>query len=469
MKGRSSWEDVSLRHFAAGNAVGLVAHLREALATQDGGTVQWVILCFWLLELLLAKNADYPDLKGNIQSFLLGHINMLHIRTAFQLVSSHNRDGAASIAGAVKAFENVILHLIDKHSWRTIYDSFNLQVEDLLFETSISLLDSSMMPCMAAEGDFRLEVSRVFTSLLRSDIQLYTSHSASQPDVLKQMNYTPVRSDSAFAHFVILLCTKIHDVAAACNYLDTCLMRLYDLQSALRAFTSKSLLVFGASLFLKLGLYEDAVDLALEFDITLAKDLANLFEVPQALRKRLWLRVVRHIINDRSLVTAYVAVAAFHHHILRLAISESGRAFKESRFLSIEDMLFVFPDFIVIDTFKTEIEGSLKESDQHIISTRTCMAASANTAKSLCRKTQTLVSLQIRLCAGTRCVLSGCPVLMRPFNYYASGFVNQSSSAQLEAHGCAKGSKCHRRSLPLNLDCPLTGCQMINSIDSAFT
>ena len=458
-----------MRHFAAGNAVGLVAHLREALATQDGGTVQWVILCFWLLELLLAKNADYPDLKGNIQSFLLGHINMLHIRTAFQLVSSHNRDGAASIAGAVKAFENVILHLIDKHSWRTIYDSFNLQVEDLLFETSTSLLDSSMMPCMAAEGDFNLEVSRVFTSFLRSDIQLYTSHSASQPDVLKQMNYTPVRSDSAFAHFVILLCTKIHDVAAACNYLDTCLMRLYDLQSALRAFTSKSLLVFGASLFLKLGLYEDAVDLALEFDITLAKDLANLFEVPQALRKRLWLRVVRHIINDRSLVTAYVAVAAFHHHILRLAISESGRAFKESRFLSIEDMLFVFPDFIVIDTFKTEIEGSLKESDQHIISTRTCMAASANTAKSLCRKTQTLVSLQIRLCAGTRCVLSGCPVLMRPFNYYASGFVNQSSSAQLEAHGCAKGSKCHRRSLPLNLDCPLTGCQMINSIDSAFT
>ena len=265
--------------------------------------MQWVILCFWLLELLLAKNADYPDLKGNIQSFLLGHINMLHIRTAFQLVSSHNRDGAASIAGAVKAFENVILHLIDKHSidsgvanfflrkdkscvgWRTIYDSFNLQVEDLLFETSTSLLDSSMMPCMAAEGDFNLEVSRVFTSFLRSDIQLYTSHSASQPDVLKQMNYTPVRSDSAFAHFVILLCTKIHDVAAACNYLDTCLMRLYDLQSALRAFTSKSLLVFGASLFLKLGLYEDAVDLALEFDITLAKDLANLFEVPQALRK----------------------------------------------------------------------------------------------------------------------------------------------------------------------------------------
>ena len=181
------------------------------------------------------------------------------------------------------------------------------------------------------------------------------------------------------------------------------------------------------------------------------------------------MRVVRHIINDRSLVTAYVAVAAFHRHILRLAISESGRAFKESRFLSIEDMLFVFPDFIVIDTFKTEIEGSLKESDQHIMSTRTCMAASANTAKSLCRETQTLVSLQIRLCAGTRCVLSGCPVLMRPFNYYASGFVNQSSSAQLEAHGCAKGSKCHRCSLPLNFDCPLTGCQMINSIDSAFT
>ena len=173
--------------------------------------------------------------------------------------------------------------------------------------------------------------------------------------------------------------------------------------------------------------------------------------------RRLWLAVVKHIINDRS-----------------LAISESGRAFKESRFLSIEDMLLVFPDFIVIDTFKAEIEGCLTDSDHHIISTRTCMAASANTAKHFCRETQTLVSLQLRLYAATRCVLSGYPVLMGPFNYYASGFVNRSFPldgvpAQLKGHSCAKGSKCHRCSLPLNFDCPLTGCHMINSIDSAFT
>lgn len=149
--------------------------------------------------------------------------------------------------------------------WSTIFNLLKLQVEDLLFETSISLLDSSMMPCITAEGDFSLDISRVLTSLLRSDIksnfciQSHASHS--------------IRYDSAFAHFVVLLCTKIHDVAASCGYLDAWLLRLFDLQSALRAFNSKSLLVFIASLFLKLGLYEDAVDLALEFDIPLAKDL----------------------------------------------------------------------------------------------------------------------------------------------------------------------------------------------------
>ena len=73
-------------------------------------------------------------------------------------------------------------------------------------------------------------------------------------------------------------------------------MRLYDLQTALRALHSKSLPVFGASLFLKLGLYEDAVDLALEFDITLAKDLANLFEVPQASKE----------VSGRSLLVIYL-------------------------------------------------------------------------------------------------------------------------------------------------------------------
>ena len=109
-----------MRHFACGNAIGLVAHLRKALATQADGTVQWVIVCFWLLEMLQAKHADYPDLKGNIPLFLLGYINMLHIRTVFQLVSSHNCDGAASIAGAVKAFDLVILHLIDKNSMHQI-------------------------------------------------------------------------------------------------------------------------------------------------------------------------------------------------------------------------------------------------------------------------------------------------------------------------------------------------------------
>ena len=72
---------------------------------------------------------------------------------------------------------------------------------------------------LGAEGDFRLGIKGIHQFVAKRD-QSRTSHSA-KTDVLKQMNYT-----GCIGALVILLCTKIHDVAAACNYLDTWLMRL---------------------------------------------------------------------------------------------------------------------------------------------------------------------------------------------------------------------------------------------------
>lgn len=54
-------------------------------------------------------------------------------------------------------------------------------------------------------------------------------------------------------------------------------------------------------LYSKMGLYENSVDLALEKgDVELAKINANMPEDDQPLRKKLWLKVAKYVVQDKS-------------------------------------------------------------------------------------------------------------------------------------------------------------------------
>jgi hypothetical protein len=220
---------------------------------------------------------------------------------------------------------------------------------------------------------------------------------------------------------------------------------LFDLQQTLRMSHSRSRSFVCAWVYVYLGMHETATDCALTFDIALARTFADLPDVPSWLKMALWLGVAKHIINDQS-----------------LALSESLRILDKSPLLSLEEILPLFPDFVVIDTFKPEISGSIECYDRSLKSMQTKMAASMGISLHYNAQLINGSFEKIPVRIGTYCALSGGSVLTKPFQCFPSGLVYfPDVSVRYTAHYTAESAAFE--------NCFLTGNHMIDSIDIPFS
>ena len=85
-------------------------------------------------------------------------------------------------------------------------------------------------------------------------------------------------------------------------------------------------------------------------------------EDDEPLRKKLWLRIAKHVIGERK------------------DIKKGIDFLTQSELLKIEDILPFFPDFVLIDDFKLEICASLEEYNRHIEDLKTGMVESTRSA-----------------------------------------------------------------------------------------
>jgi hypothetical protein len=90
------------------------------------------------------------------------------------------------------------------------------------------------------------------------------------------------------------------------------------------------------------------VELALTVDLELARKNANMPADDNDLRKKLWLRIARHVVQSEKDVKSAMGVL------------------QECDLLKIEDILPFFPDFVTIDHFKDAICTSLEEYNRDI-------------------------------------------------------------------------------------------------------
>lgn len=123
----------------------------------------------------------------------------------------------------------------------------------------------------------------------------------------------------------------------------------FDLRFTLRLCHKIELYKACVTLYTMMELYEDAFDYAMLFDLELAKEIANLPEIDKELKKKLWLKIAKHIISQNN---------ADLQHLSTLL--------NECQYLSIEDILPFFPDVLTIDLFKEPICQSLKGYNAHI-------------------------------------------------------------------------------------------------------
>jgi len=207
---------------------------------------------------------------------------------------------------------------------------------------------------------------------------------------------------------LISLYVKLPDDTRLLDFLDKFGQEpIYDLKYALRLCARQNKARACVAIYSTMGLYEEAVDLALSVDLELAMKNADLTE-NEEIRKKLWLSIARHVVKDsketKEDIERAMAILSKAHGLLK-----------------IEDILPFFPDFKKIDHFKETICNSLKEYNVDIDTLKRDMASATSSARSIRKDIQELRNKSIVIAANDACGLCGLPLLSRPFYKFPCG------------------------------------------------
>jgi len=203
-------------------------------------------------------------------------------------------------------------------------------------------------------------------------------------------------TDPSIHNYLLSLYVQQKDATALLKFLQD-KKACFDLKYALRLCTKHNKDGACVLIYSKMGLYEEAVDLALKVDIELAKDNAGKPpEEDEELRKKLWLRIARHVVEEEK------------------NIKKAMDFLKHCELLKIEDILPFFPDFVLIDDFKDEICLSLEEYNKYITELKNEMVEATESAE-LIRSDIKQLRNKYGYISGQKCELCGFPALTRAF------------------------------------------------------
>lgn len=280
----------------------------------------------------------------------------------------------------------------------------------------------------------------------------------------------------------------LHSVTDSLHFHDKGLSSPLDMSHALRAILASGRHFRSAiKLYMGFGMRQQAVELALNVDPALARELAR-ESVDGAERKRLWLMIARNAAaggdnRGRDVVAKVVSV-----------LKDCG-----PDVLSIEDVLPFLPDFAQIDQIKDEICDALTAYSSKIEGFLKEMKECDQTCEGLREEISRLSSYRMQMKANARCALTNKSVLSsgEPFYVFPSGYVFLASALKKEVMPYLnekqrsrveeleqvlhfsksadspedkKGTEALQAELDglLAAECPLTGSIMVDSIDRGF-
>ncbi|KAH8120213.1 DigA protein [Phellopilus nigrolimitatus] len=413
----------------------LVARLER---TRKSDLTQRMMLATWLVEIYLARCNELEDiaasesvshdvedlrtertlLEDELRQFFQTYKDNLDTKAVYELIQSHGRtDIYLHFAMLVGDLDRVAEHWILEEEWIKAIDVLSRQAGHELYYRFAPVL-MRQAPKETVESWLRqpaLDPLRLVPALLRTQ-----SLSPSLPRDPLQPNYAirylnhVVFSQGHTAPTIHNLLVTFHVSCSAPAGADEegPLLRFlstapsdpltgkpyYDLDYALRLCIRAGKTRACVQIYSKMGLWENSVDLALEKgDLELAKINADMPEDDRQLRKKLWLKIAKYVVQDKKDI-------------------KSAMAFLDSTdILKIEDILPFFPDFVVIDDFKEEICTALEGYSAHIDSLKAEMDDTTKNAEAIKADIKALRNRFVVIDAGDRCTECHFPLLARQF------------------------------------------------------
>ncbi|CAG9464021.1 unnamed protein product [Pedinophyceae sp. YPF-701] len=418
-----SFEAVTLRFVEAGAPDALRTYLATRLRLmprEGGGRAQATMLATWLTELLLdwvnrtlldsgAESQEYDEACRELRLFLEDHCDDLDEAITTDLLSSYTRmDDLAHYAILRGNYALVLQHLLQKGDAERALGVLRrpsvpvaqhyaaapglMQLApgptvDTWIQCGSRLDPTRLLPALApmAEDGAPPEGRKHALRYLDFCAHVLRCQHQSIHDLMVALLAIPdegaADASDAAAAAVAADAMGGSDVGAPATATEARLLAfllsakgpsaaaLYDTQAALKVCHDRGHRRAALQLYCDLGLYDRALTLALEIGgVSLARTVAEIPEEDEA-RRRLWVPIAEHCVKQAG-------GAGGTRQVLEL-LAESGGA------LRIEDVLPLFPDFMVIDDFKDAICESLEDYNRQIDDLRRDMDAKAASAHAL--------------------------------------------------------------------------------------
>ncbi|KAL7317653.1 tethering complex subunit [Mucor circinelloides] len=297
------------------------------------------------------------SIKDEFRSFLETYGVYLHIPTTYKLILSHGF-GAELLYYAfyIGDYEKVIDNWISEKNWDKAIEILDGQNKnELFYKFSTTLMENS--PEKAVDmwiNHPKLNPRHLIPALLRYNHSTREDR-ALENQAIRYLSYqvsTLGNTDPIIHNFLLTLYATqpTSDETALLTFLKNEGREMhYKLDYALRVCSHNNRTQSCVHIYSQMGLYEEAVDLALEHrDLDLARINAEKPEDDDVLRKRLWISIARYVIQDNK------------------DIKSAMQFLKKCDLLKMEDILPFFPDFVLIDDFKDEICSALEEYNINI-------------------------------------------------------------------------------------------------------
>lgn len=358
-----------------------------------------------------ASSTSQAALERGLRALFSTYAKALDRTTTYALLARHGRDDMwLAYAEAIGDTRRIVARAIE----RAAYDEAlrTLAAHDdvaLYYVFSVPLMQHAPAETVVCwKRHMGLDAVRLIPALLQhrappgaADVAL---------DYLMHVAYEQ-RSEAVAVHNLLLtrLAARAADTAqpeavrsAARDALQTCIEgqrtggRVYfDLDYALRLCARHTLHDACVRLYARMERHENAVHLALEAgDVNLACRCAELAP-NRDVRKKLWLQCAAQVIRAEH------------------GVQDAMAFLQRTSLLTLEDVLPLFPDFVVIDGFQDEICEMLDTYVQRIDALKAEMDRTTHTADHIQREIGALSTQFVHLDAGQPCETCGAPLLQR--------------------------------------------------------
>jgi len=431
--------------------------------------MQRIMLACWLTELYMSKLNSLDDMmntkaelaqnhaprdienqlaavRKEFQDFVRRDKDDLDRKTVYDIISSHGREEELLHFSTTIGDHNYVLaYWVQRENWSEALKALNKQTDpDLIYKYSSVLMSHVPMEFI----DIMMRQSNIDCRKL---IPAFLNYNALTPGSLSQnqavryllFEINNRSSTDAAIHntlisiyashpsndettFLTYLKSQSPDTAPSTK-LETLRQLPYDADFALRLCVQYSRIRACVHIYTTMGQYASAVELALHHGETdLAIDVAECPEHEAGLRKKLWLAIARNVISSTPAHASKTKGLANSKSTdtqggasIKTALSLLRRA--PDNILRIEDLLPLFPDFVLVDAFKDEICTALQSYSAQIDNLRREMDDSARTASRIKSDVAQLSSRWALLEPGESCAVCGIVLLERRFWVWACG------------------------------------------------